>query len=31
MTPGTLENLLALSSDLGWYKNWLINNRGEHS
>jgi hypothetical protein len=24
LTPEGLENLLALSSDLGWYKNWLI-------
>ena len=24
LTPGALQDLLALCSDLGWYKNWLL-------
>ena len=24
LTPDALQNLLALCSDLGWYKNWLL-------
>jgi hypothetical protein len=30
-TPEGLENLLALSADLGWYKNWLIDHGGKRS
>jgi hypothetical protein len=28
MTPGSLQNLLALMYDLSWYKNWMIDRRG---
>jgi hypothetical protein len=27
LTPDALQNLLALCSDLGWYKNWLLDTR----
>ncbi len=29
LTPESLRNLLALSYDLSWYKNWLIDHPNE--
>ena len=29
MTPSSMKNLLSLMQDVSWYKNWLIDHRGE--